>query len=868
MGKTTLLAQWLAQDGPPVAWLSLDAQDNDPSRFLSYVIAALQRLDPRIGTSTVALLHTPQPIPAETVLAMLINDIVSRELGNFALVLDDYHLIEAESIHQAIAFLLEHLPPQMHLVLSARADPPLPLARLRARGQLSELRAAQLRFDASEVSAFLRTAIGLELAAQDIATLQSQTEGWVAGLQFAALSLRQRSDVAGFVAGFSGSHRFVLDYLCQEVLSRQSAEVQSFLLHTCILERLCGALCDAVTRGQQSEGEYGQAMLEALERANVFVVSLDDERDWYRYHHLFAEVLRNRLHQTEPGLIPELHGRASLWYEQQGLVVEAVQHALASSNSERAADLIEQHALVVLGWGQIHTVLGWLKSLPDALVRIRPLLCIIHALPLVASHQLEAAEARLQDVEHGLGADTPVEQVRTIQGQVATVRSYIALYFGDLVTSVALSHQALALLPETAVLSRAATMVSVAQGYQVSGDVSPESEGLLAATVAPAHTLGNLFLLLRSLTLLARLQGLQGRLHRAADTYKQAVQVIGGQEFLQVLTGGPGYYFSLADLLREWNDLDAAEGHLAQGMGLMEGTLAVDADMVTLGYITLARLQQARGDYSRALATLDAFMQTAHQRHFVPWLVACGLAIRAQVELARGNLAAASRWAEQCDLSLQDDEPNYLREQEYLTLVRVYIAQERELPTRQASSRTQGLLAQVLEFLERLREQAERKARMSSVIELLILQALALQVQGEHTRALMALERALLLAEPEGYMRIFLDEGTPLVALLRRASAQGIAPSYLARLLGALGEQTEAGGYQQDVRSDQLIEPLTPREREVLRLLTQGASNRQIAQRLVLSVGTIKKYVYDICGKLGVQSRTQAVIKARTLNLL
>ena len=867
-GKTTLLAQWLAQDGPPVAWLSLDAQDNDPSRFLSYVIAALQRLDPRIGTSTVALLHTPQPIPAETVLAMLINDIASRELGNFALVLDDYHLIEAESIHQAVTFLLEHLPLQMHLVLSTRADPPLPLARLRARGQLSELRTTQLRFDASEVSAFLRTAIGLELAAQDIATLQSRTEGWVAGLHFAALSLRQRSDVAGFVAGFSGSHRFVLDYLCQEVLSRQSTEVQSFLLHTCILERLCGALCDAVTRGQQSEGEYGQAMLEALERANVFVVSLDDERGWYRYHHLFAEALRNRLHQTEPGLLPELHSRARVWYEQQGLLVEAVQHALAAPDLERAANLIEQHGLVVSDWGQVYTVLGWLKSLPEVLMHTRPRLCTIYACMLVVTHQLEEAQARLQDAERSLESNTPVEQARTIQGQIALVRGNIIRHTGDSARHVAFAYQALDLLPETERLWHLIALASAAQAYLVSGDVTPRSEGLLAATVAPARSSGHLYIQLRSLTLLARLHMLQGRLREAASTYRQTVQVIGGQDVLVVLPGSPAYCFGLGDLLREWNRLEEAERLLSQGMGLHSSPLMAFADDVLLGCTALARLQQARGDYSRALTTVDTFMQTAHQRHFVPWLVASGLAMRAQVELARGNLAAASRWAEQCDLSLQDDEPSYLREQEYLTLVRVYIAQEREAPTRQVSSRTQSLLAQVLEFLDRLREQAESKARISSVIELLILQTLALQVQGEHTKALVALERALLLAEPEGYMRIFLDEGAPLVALLRRASAQSIAASYVQRLLAACSEQAEVGEHQQSTRSNQLIEPLTRREREVLQLLMQGASNRQMAQRLVLSVGTIKKYVSTICGKLGVQSRTQAVIKARTLKLL
>jgi len=488
---------------------------------------------------------------------------------------------------------------------------------------------------------------------------------------------------------------------------------------------------------------------------------------------------------------------------------------------------------------------------------------------LVVTHQLGLAEARLQDAERGMQVDMSVEQVQTIQGQVAVSRAYIARYLGDFVASVALSNQALALLPETETRWwRRATMTFVAQAYLVSGDVTPERERQVAVALVPARTSGNLCLLLRSLTLQAQVQGMQGRLHQAASTYEQVVQLIGGQEVLPLLFNGPSYYFGLGDLLREWNDLDAAQLYLSEGMRLIEGMMSVDADVVMRGYTALARLQQARGDYCKALATLDAFMQMAHQRHFVPWLVSCVLAVRAQVELARGNVAAASQWAEQCGLSLEEDQPSYLHEQEYLTLVRVCIAQERESPIRQDSSHTQPVLVQVLGLLERLCEQAESKARISSVIELLILQALALQVQGKRANALKALERALVFAEPEGYMRLFLDEGAPLVDLLRRASAHGIAASYLQRLLAAFGEQAEADDYQQATPSESLLEPFTAREREVLNLLMRGASNRQMAQDLVLSVGTIKKYVYTICGKLGVENRTQAVIKATALNLL
>jgi LuxR family maltose regulon positive regulatory protein len=350
----------------PVAWLSLEAEDNDPTRFLSYVIAALQILDAQLGTTALALLRTPQPPSPEAVLAVPINDLAERGSGDVALVLDDYHVITAEPIGRGMTFLLEHLPPQLHLMLATRADPSLPLARLRAQGQLTEIRTDELRFGATEVSAFLQGVMELDLSAEDIATLESHTEGWIAGLQLAALSLQSRADVSEFLAAFSGSHRYVLDYLSEEVLARQPEPVQQFLLHTSILERLSGSLCDAVT-----EQEGSQWMLEALERANLFVVALDDERDWYRYHHLFADVLRSHLQQREPTLPQVLHRRASNWYEQHHFSIEAVQHALAAPDYELAARLIEPIAHPVTLQGQIYTVLGWLNTVRQPLLLFR-----------------------------------------------------------------------------------------------------------------------------------------------------------------------------------------------------------------------------------------------------------------------------------------------------------------------------------------------------------------------------------------------------------------------------------------------------------------------------------------------------------------
>jgi len=864
-GKTTLLSMWQADpssNSSAVAWVSLDEGDNDPVRFWTYVITALNTLYINVGDTALAMLNSPQPPAMVSVLSPLLNALADNSM-DAVLILDDYHMIEAQSIHQSLTFLLNHLPPCLHLLLATRADPPLPLARLRGRGQLTELHTADLRFTAEEATAFLTEVMALPLPAEHIIELEKRTEGWIAGLHLAALAMRDRADPLSFIATFTGSNRYVADYLVEEVFLQQSQDVQRFLSQTCLLDRLSGPLCDAI---QGSDGS--QAMLEALERANLFVVSLDDERGWYRYHHLFADVLRNRLRQTQAELLPKLHRRASAWYQQHSLPIEAVHHALAVPDFECAADLVEQYSIGVFGWGQAHTVLGWLKSLPEALVRTRPFLCVIHAVMLTVTSQLEAAEARLQDAERRLEVDdTPLEQSRTIQGQVAVVRGNIVRFTGDVARHVAFVHRALALLPETDLLWRVAALMYAADAFMASGDVTAASEDLLATVVAGARSSGHAFLLLISLDRQARFSILQGKLPQAESIYRQASQAI-REEVIQVLPGGPAYYFSLGNLVREGNRLEEAEQLVFQGMELLSGPLMASGDDVLLGYTALALLQQARGDYSRARSTLDTFMQIASQRRFVPWLVSYAQALRAQIELTGGNLPAASRWAEQCGLSLQDDQPSYLREQEYLTLVRVLIAQQREPQTRQDASHTQSMLAQALLLLERLCEQAESNARVSSVIEMLILQALTLQAQGKHANALKALERALLLAEPAGYMRLFLDEGAPLVALLRRASTHGIAPNYLPRLLAVANEQVEEGHRQQDSPADSLVEPLTPREREVLALLMQGASNRQMAHDLVLSMGTIKKYVYSICGKLGVQNRTQAVIKANMLNLL
>lgn len=774
-GKTTLLAQWLAQTRTPVAWLSLEPEDNDATRFLSYLIAALQTLDPGIGTTALALLLSPQPASVEAVLTVLINELVSHQGGEIVLVLDDYHVIATPPIHQGMRSLVEHPPPQLRLILATRTDPPFPLARLRAQGQLCELRTAQLRFADAEARTFLETVMGLHLLPETFAALQSRTEGWIVGLQLAALSLQGRADVADFLAAFRGTHRFVLDYLSEEVLLRQPASVQSFLLHTSILERLSGPLCDAVT------GKPGsQAMLEALERANLFVVPLDDERGWYRYHYLFADVLRRHLRQAEPLLVPELHRRASAWYEQNALPVEAVQHALAVPDPELTARLIEPIALPMALQGQISTVLGWLKALPEVLVHARPFLCMHYARLLMFTNQLQEAEELLQRAEQHV-QELSAQQAQTLIGVVVSLRAALVGLSGDIPRAIALAHQTLELLPEAEVLPRRGAIITVSRAFEVSGDVTPSTEYEVATVAASIRPTDSLLGVVSSICQLARLYTLQGRLRQAEGTYAQVRQVIPRAEILQTIYASFSYYFGLGDLLRERNELDAAEQHLSQGMALVNTMLLLEAHAATLGYTALARLQQARGNTRDALASLEALERLARQRQFAPHLITQVAAARAQIELAQGRLSAAIDWANRSGLSAREDDLAYPREGAYLALARVRIAQGRD-------DLAAPFLAEALSLLDRLLQDAQSKARMGSVLEILVLRALALEAQQDRAGALGILEQALRLAEPEGYVRLFVDEGVSMAALLRQASACGIVPGYVTTLLAAFDQ--------------------------------------------------------------------------------
>src|ERR671917_279240 len=543
-GKTTLLSTWvgeLSDDGRPIAWLSLDSGDNDPARFWRYFVTAIDQFHPSPGGTAFALLGSPQAPPIEAILTTLLNELVDLST-DAVLVMDDYHLIESQTIHEALTFLIDHLPPRMSLVIATRMDPPLPLARMRARGEMTELRAADLRFTPEEAATFFNQVMGLELSAEDTSELEGRTEGWIAGLQMAALAMRDRADVSGFIAAFAGSNRYVLDYLAEEVLARQPEELQTFLLRTSVLDRMCAPLCHAVTGHTD-----GQTTLEHLEHANLFVIPLDDERRWYRYHHLFADVLRQRLHQEHPDLIPPLHKRASGWFEEEGLVPEAIHHALAAQDWELAVRMIETSGMTVVLSQQGQTLLDWIDEIPEELVRDRPVLCTIHALALVFSNRPDAAETRLREAERCVRENPTTDEARTILGRAAVIRAAIARFSGDLQRCVTMGRRALELLPETeaTAVERASAMTNAALAYQVSGDVTPANESLFEEAIASFRASRALIPLLNCINHLARMRTLQGRLRTAPAPPQEAASVASGRDGVWGLVNNPAYYLGL-----------------------------------------------------------------------------------------------------------------------------------------------------------------------------------------------------------------------------------------------------------------------------------------------------------------------------------
>jgi LuxR family transcriptional regulator, maltose regulon positive regulatory protein len=876
-GKTTLLTEWLADapaDGRSAAWLSLDQRDNDPAVFWTYLIAALQTAAPGVGTGALVQLQSPQA-PIEAVLATLLNDLGAVSDG-VVLVLDDYHVIDARDIHEGMAFILEHLPPQFHLVIAGRADPALPLSRLRGRGELVEIRAADLRFTPDEAATYLNGVMGLVLRAEDVAALEGRTEGWIAALQLAALSLQGRDDAAGFIAGFAGDDRYIVDYLVEEVLQRQPQNVRSFLLNTSILSRLSGSLCDAVT-GQDG----GKAMLDALDRGNLFLVQLDDRRQWYRYQHLFGDVLRAHLLDEQPDRVHELHLRASAWYERNGERSEAIRHALAGRDFTRAADLVELAIPAMRKSRQEATLRRWIEELPGELVRVRPVLSVGYAGTLILGGELDGVEARLEDAERWL--DTPTgahlgpeassagmvvgddDEFRALPGTIELYRAAQALARGDVPGTVRHARRALELSPEEDHLRRASASGMLGLASWTSGDLE-EGHRAYADCMAGLRRAGHVADTFGCAIAMADIRRTQGRLGDAMRTYEQALQ-LASEPGGSVLRGTADMYVGMSELHREHNDLPAATQHLLRSQELGEH-IGLPQNPYRWR-VAMARIREAEGDLGGALDLLNEAEHLYVSDYFpnvrpVP-------ALRARVLVAQGALGEALGWAREQGLSV-DDDLSYPREFDHVTLARVLLAQAVE----DHADRAERPLHEATQLLERLVKAAEEGGRTGSVIEILVLQALAHQRLGDIPAALVSLQRALPLAEPHGYVRVFVDEGPPMASLLRASArvAQGehkaAAPSYVRRLLAAVDETGDSTPVRQGLAEpgQGLLEPLSKRELDVLRLLGTDLDGPDIARELVVSLNTVRTHTKNIYAKLGVNNRRAAVRRAEELDLL
>ena len=863
-GKTTLLTEWLTAgpaapaDQRAAAWLSLDRGDNDPASFWTYMIAALRTAASGVGEGALALLQAPRSPPIETVLTVLLNDL-GAVAGHLVLVLDDYHVIDAREVQDGMAFLLDHLPPGLHVVIASRADPALPLARWRARGELAEIRAAELRFTPDEAAAYLNEMMGLQLTARDVAALEGRTEGWIAALQLAALSMQGRDDVAGFIAGFAGDDRYVVDYLAEEVLQRQSDRVQAFLLQTSILGRLSGPLCDAVT-GQGG----GKAMLEALDRGNLFLVPLDDRRRWYRYHHLFADVLQARLLDEQPGQVPDLHRRASAWYEQNGESSVAIGHALAAEDFERAADLVELAIPVMSKTRQEARVRGWLEAIPDEVVRVRPVLIVAFAWVLLSVGEFESVEGRLRDAERwldatGSGAGSPAppaemvvaneEEYRRLPATIELYRAAQALARSEPLGAIRHARRALDVAPEDDHRGRASASGLMGLAFWTSGDLEA-GQSAWAECIAGLRRAGHIADIFGCSIALADIWLAQGRLGEAMRTYEQALQRAAEQGG-PVLRGTADMYVGMSEVDRERDNLHAAHRHLLTSQELGEHNGLPQNQY--RWRVAMARIRQAEGDLAGALELLNE-AERLYMGDMFP-NVRPVPALKARVWIAQGSLSEALGWAHEQGLSV-DDDLSYLREFEHITLARVLLA-------RYEGDRAERSLHEAARLLERLLLEAEEGGRTGRVIEILVLRALAHQRLGDIPAALACLERAMTLAEPEGYVRVFTDEGPPLASLLQAAAKQGMARNYVRRLLAAVSE-TEHGSPLEQA----LIEPLSERELDVLRLLGTDLDGPDIARELTVSLNTVRTHTKHIYAKLAVTNRRAAVRRAQELGLL
>lgn len=820
-GKTTLLCEWVATHKFPIAWLSLDENDHDPMRFLSYMIAALQTILPNFGAGIMLALQSPQKPPLENLLTLMLNELAELP-SQFLLILDDYHLLDAKSIDDALAFLLDHLPPQFHLVIATREDPDLPLTRLRAYDQLTELRAGDLRFTQPEVAAFLYQTMGLDLSEENIATLEKRTEGWIVGLQLAAISMQNVHDKAAFINSFAGSHRFVLDYLLEEVLHKQTADVQAFLLQTSVLNRLCSSLCEAVLAAPAGSMHK---TLDYLEQANLFILPLDKERKWYRYHHLFADLLRQRLQNAPDTNISTLHLRASQWYEDHDLDIEAFHHATAADDIARAERLIAGKGIPLHMKGAVTMILEWFASLPPETLNARPslwwryaALLLINGFRTGVEEKLNAAEAALQNVE-------PDDETRHLVGRIASARAVVALTRYQPEQMIVQSRRALEYLPQTNASTRASAFWTLGYAYIYQGDRLSARPALTEA-IALSQSVGDIFTMILATIGLGNLQEAENQLILAAQTYQSVVQLAGEQP-LQIVNEA---HLGIARILYEWNELIGAQKFAEQSLQLAKQYDQV-IDRFILSEVFLARIKLAQGDITGAVTTLAHAEQTARQRNFLFRLPDIAAA-QVLVLLWQGNRTEAERLAQTYHLPFGQ--------------VRVHLAQKR--------------FTEALVILATLRTQAEARKWGDERLKVMTLQALTCYLKKDQPSAINLLQEVLALAEPGGYVRLFVDEGLPMYQFL--SETRDLMPNYVDKLLLAF-DRTLLSRHAQT-----LPDPLSPREFEVLRLIAQGLSNDEISKRLFIARDTVKGHNRKIFEKLQVQRRTEAVARARALGLL
>ncbi len=865
-GKTTLLSEWIEQQGqqPPLkfAWLSLDANDNNPARFLNYFIGALQQVDVTFTDEVLPVLQAFQISSIKEIWEILAVQIVSQS-SQIALVLDDYQFIDAPIIHEGITYMLEQMPPCMHLVISTRADPPLPLSRLRVRGDLVELRVNDLRFSSEEIAGFLDLWLGKKLSTADQVEIGARTEGWIAGLQLAALAMQglvekafgDEDILSAFVHRLSGNTRFIMDYLVEEVLQRLPEELRSFLLQTSILEHLTAPLCDTITDGHGS-----QVILDELEKTNLFLFPMDDERGWYRYHSLFADLLRSFLQHDQPAKIPELHSKASAWYEGRGMMEEAIQHALKVPDPNEAARLMEKAAVSTLLSGEALTLQNWSKRISDEQARQRPLLFVCLAWAFLLSDKMEQADQYLSLVDQDQIFLSP--SAPDLQGLVLSAYSMLAFFKGDYEIAIQYSRQALEQLPPEQTYLRGVLAYSFGCGYEMIGEDDVAFQSFQEARQI-SHAFGNRTVELSALKKLGDLHKRHGQLHQAVLSYQQALQ-LGRIREGQYLPIEAITVSALGQVLYEWNQLEEAERYLLQGVELSR---KLDKPFALLSNLkNLALIRWVQGDRDNAL---HFFRETEQiMLEFPPHPSAAHQVALQQVRLylQMGETQAAVRLAQLYGQKWKSGQA-YTIESMAILWTRVWLAQDNT--------------SEAIATLEHALPLARKAGRWGVIIELLVLQALALAMAHQLPSALAAVEEALNLAEPEGYTRIFLDEGEPMARLLRmvyRSKEKG-AREYEAKLLEGLlsaeaPELPVSPAFPTDmpvgksVDHPVLIDPLGERELEVLRLIVEGYSNQEIAEKLFITLGTVKAHLSHIYTKLDVRSRTQAIVKANQLHLL